>query len=284
MRSAQADRTPTTGNCWDLNHTLKTTSILTLTEKKMESEMKCNMSQMWSSDVLSGLDFEITHHPLTMRKVVNLIIAMERMKDSESTLSTEFRDENLLNFIMDSMVEEQIVFECASVPPAQITRTGVEQQNITDGEKRSLVLVQNSMELHAVTLQGGAEPRKVFLNMSTFLHPASTIEGRTVALGIRGQNLYLSCRKDGDKPTLHLETLEDNSLLNISSDSDMVRFLFYKQDTGVNISTIMSVAQPDWYISTAEQNNKPVEMCQETAKRYRSFNIGEIQGNVERQS
>ncbi|KAF3851419.1 hypothetical protein F7725_013191 [Dissostichus mawsoni] len=221
----------------------------------MESEMKRNMSQMWSSD---GLDFEITHHPLTMRKVVNLIIAMERMKDSESTLSTEFRDENLLNFIMDSIVEEQIVFECASVPPAQITRTGVEQQNITDGEKRSLVLVQNSMELHAVTLQGGAEPRKVFLNMSTFLHPASTIEGRT--------------------------TLEDNSLLNISSDSDMVRFLFYKQDTGVNISTIMSVAQPDWYISTAEQNNKPVEMCQETAKRYRSFNIGDIQGNVERQS
>lgn len=124
----------------------------------------------------------------------------------------------------------------------------------------------------------------VFLNMSTFLHPASTIGGRTVALGIRGQNLHLSCRKDGDSPTLHLERLEDNSLLNISSDSDMVRFLFYKQDTGVNISTLMSVAQPNWYISTAEQNNKPVEMCQETAKRYRSFNIGDIQGNVERQS
>lgn len=80
------------------------------------------------------------------------------------------------------------------------------------------------------------------------------------------------------------QTLEDNSLLNISSDSDMVRFLFYKQDTGVNISTLMSVAQPNWYISTAEQNNKPVEMCQETAKRFRSFNIGDIQGNVDRQS
>lgn len=71
----------------------------------MGFEMKCNMSQMWSSDVQSGLDFEITHHPLTTRKVVHLIIAMERMKGSESTLSTEFRDENLLNFIMDSIVE-----------------------------------------------------------------------------------------------------------------------------------------------------------------------------------
>ncbi|KAI4821250.1 hypothetical protein KUCAC02_029192 [Chaenocephalus aceratus] len=215
----------------------------------MEFEMKCNMSQMWSSDVQSGLDFEITHHPLTMRKVVHLIIAMERMKGSESTLSTEFRDENLLNFIMDSIVEEQIVFECASAPPAQITRTEVEPQNITDGEKRSLVMVQNNMELHAVTLQGGADSRKgdyFFPEHVDLFAPCVTIGGRTVALGIRGQNLYLSCRKDGDSPTLHLETLEDNSLLNISSDSDMVRFLFYKQDTGVNISTLMSVAQPNW--------------------------------------
>ncbi|KAK5870753.1 hypothetical protein PBY51_003674 [Eleginops maclovinus] len=252
----------------------------------MESEMKCNKSEMWSSSVSAELDFEITHHPLTMRRVVNLIIAMDRMKGSstESMLSTEFRDEHLLNFILDSIVEEQILFESGSAPPLPLTRTGEEEQNITDGEKRSLVLVQNSMELHAVTLQGGAEPRKVFLNMSTFLHPASTIEGRTVALGIRGKKLYLSCRKDGASPTLHLETLEDNSLRSISSDSDMVRFLFYKQDTGVNISTLMSVAHPDWYISTAEQNNKPVEMCQESARRYRTFNISDIQGNVERQS
>lgn len=54
-----------------------------------------------------GLDLEISHHPLTMRRVVNLVIAMERLKasTSESVLSTEFRDENLLNIMLDSFVE-----------------------------------------------------------------------------------------------------------------------------------------------------------------------------------
>ncbi|XP_029295446.1 interleukin-1 beta [Cottoperca gobio] len=248
----------------------------------MDSEMNCDVSQMWSPNTSSGLDFEITHHPLTMRNVVNLIVAMERMKgsSSESVLSTEFRDEQLLNVIMDSIVEEQIMYECESAPPVQIRWTGEEQQSVTDSEKRSLVLVENSMELHAVTLQGGAEPRKVFLNMSTFLHPASTIEGRTVALGIKGKNLYLSCHMNGAEPTLHLEAVEDRSLLSINLDSNMVRFLFYKQDTGVNISTLMSVAFPDWYISTAEQTNKPVEMCQQSASRYQTFNISDIPEDV----
>lgn len=73
----------------------------------MESEMKCNMSKMWSSEMPRGLDLEISHHPLTMRHVVNLIIATERLKASisESVLSTEFRDENLLNIMLDSIVE-----------------------------------------------------------------------------------------------------------------------------------------------------------------------------------
>lgn len=54
-----------------------------------------------------GLDLEITHHPLTMKRVVNLIIATERMKGSQSEhlLGTEFRDENLLNIMLDSIVE-----------------------------------------------------------------------------------------------------------------------------------------------------------------------------------
>nr|ACQ99510.1 interleukin-1 beta [Latris lineata] len=239
----------------------------------MESEMRCNVSEMWSPKMPKGLDLEITHHPLTMRRVVNLIVAMERLKGSESALSTELRDENLLNFMLESIVEEQIVFERSSAPPVQFRCTGVDQCSVTDSRKRSLVLVQDSMELHAVMLQGGADSRKVHLNMSTYVHPAPSSEARTVALGIKDTKLYLSCHKDGDKVTLHLETVEDkDSLVRIGSDSDMVRFLFYKQDTGLNISTLVSVAFSDWYISTTE-DNKPVEMCLESAQSYRTFSI-----------
>uniref|UniRef100_A0A3B4VAD3 Interleukin-1 n=1 Tax=Seriola dumerili TaxID=41447 RepID=A0A3B4VAD3_SERDU len=242
----------------------------------MESEMKCNLSEMWSSKMPKGLDLEISHHPMTMRRVANLIIAMERLKagTSESVLSTEFRDENLLNIMMENIVEEHIVLELSSAPPVQFSRTGEYQCSVTDSQKRSLVLVENSMELHAVMLQGGSDNRKVHLNMSTYVHPSPSTEARPVALGIKDTNLYLSCHKKGDVPTLHLEAVEDkSSLLRISPESEMVQFLFYKRDSGLNISTLMSASFPDWYISTAEHDNKPVEMCMESAKRYRTFNI-----------
>ncbi|TDH13106.1 hypothetical protein EPR50_G00054420 [Perca flavescens] len=247
----------------------------------MESKMTCQVSDMWRPKLPKGLDIEISHHPLTMRQVVNLIVAMERFKGSRSTsvLSTEFTDENLLNFMLENLVEEKMVCVCESTPPAeqQIIRQNEYTYSVTDSEKRSLVLVRNSMELHAVTLQGGADTTKVNLSMATYLHPTSSVTGITVALGIKeSPNLYLSCRKDGAEPTLHLEVVEADRLSRISSNSDMVRFLFYRQTTGVNISTLMSVAFPNWYISTAAQNNKPVEMCLESANRHRMFNIREI--------
>ncbi|XP_040011398.1 interleukin-1 beta-like [Xiphias gladius] len=242
----------------------------------MESEMKCNMSKMWSSEMPRGLDLEISHHPLTMRHVVNLIIATERLKASisESVLSTEFRDENLLNIMLDSIVEEHFVCECHTAPPVQFSRTDEHQCSVTDVLKRSLVVVNNSMELHAVMLQGGSENRKVHLNMSTYVHPSPSTEALPVALGIKDTNFYLSCHKEGDKPTLHLEVVEDkSSLLGISVESEMVRFLFYKRDSGLNLSTLMSARFPEWYISTAALDNKPVEMCLESADRHRTFNI-----------
>ncbi|XP_040897511.1 interleukin-1 beta-like [Toxotes jaculatrix] len=241
----------------------------------MESKMACNLTEMWSPKMPKGLDLEISHHPMTMRRVVSLIIAMERLKAgrSESVLSTEFRDENLLDIMLENIVDEH-VFERTSAPPDQFSRTGEHQCTVTDSQKRSLVLVENSMELHAVMLQGGSNNRKVQLNMSTYVHPSPIAEARPVALGIKGTNLYLSCHKQGDEPTLHLEAVEDkNNLLAITSESDMARFLFYKRDTGLNISTLMSARFPDWYISTAESDSKPVEMCLESARRYRTFNI-----------
>lgn len=62
---------------------------------------------MWTKKMPEGLDLEISHHPRTMKHVVNLIIAMERLKAGrpESIISTDFRDENLLNIMLESIVE-----------------------------------------------------------------------------------------------------------------------------------------------------------------------------------
>lgn len=67
----------------------------------MESQKK------WTLNMVEGVDMEISHEPPRMRNVVNLIIAMERLKAgmSETPLSTEFRDEQLLSFMLESVVE-----------------------------------------------------------------------------------------------------------------------------------------------------------------------------------
>lgn len=78
----------------------------------MESQKKSTNSLMLATKMPEGLGLEISHHPLTMKTVASLIIALDRLKDScssssssEVLLSTEFRDENLLNIMMDTVVE-----------------------------------------------------------------------------------------------------------------------------------------------------------------------------------
>lgn len=74
--------------------------------------------------------------------------------------------------------------------------------------------------------------------------------------------------------------MEDKEQLkSIGSDSDMARFLFSKHDTGVNVCTLVSVLYNNYYISTAVENNKPVELCLESAERYTSFTIQPLKEN-----
>ncbi|XP_013854937.1 interleukin-1 beta [Austrofundulus limnaeus] len=242
----------------------------------MESNV-CNLSNMWTKKMPAGLGLEISHQPPSMRHVVNLIIAMERLKAgvAEKVLSTDFRDENLISIMLESVVEEKHFFESQSGAPYQFHMFEEHECSVTDSRQRSFVLVKDSMELHAMTLQAANLHHKVFLNMAMYTHnPSASSPGALlVALGIKGTNLYLCCQQNGDTPTLHLEAVDKETLLNIDSESEKKRFLFYKQDKAVNQSTFTSASFPKWYISTSTEDKRPVEMCQETTDRYIKFKI-----------
>uniref|UniRef100_A0AAZ3S516 Interleukin-1 n=1 Tax=Oncorhynchus tshawytscha TaxID=74940 RepID=A0AAZ3S516_ONCTS len=234
-------------------------------------------SVAWSSKLPQGLDVEISHHPITLRCVANLIIVMERLNGGKGFALG--RDESLLNFLLESAVEvlelESERTEASS--RAAFSSKGEYECSVTDSENKCWVLNEGSMELHAMMLQGGSSYHKVHLNLSTYITPVpSETKARPVALGIKGSNLYLSCITSEGTPTLHLEVNSTTTLKSINHESDMVRFLFYKQDTGVDISTLESAHYRNWFISTALQqdNTKMVNMCQSaTPNRFTTFTV-----------
>ncbi|XP_010867214.2 interleukin-1 beta isoform X2 [Esox lucius] len=231
----------------------------------MEFESTClfiqNSSSIvpWSPRISEGIHLEVTKHPFTMRRMANLIIATERFKGSQKcSIGTEFRDQDLLNVLLEAL-DEQIVLEVEAPPPSFI-QTSNSECDVTDTDNKSLVL--EAMELHAILLQAGNNSRKVQLNLSAYVATVpSVVAGRPVALNIKGSNLYLSCSKSGDKPILQLEVANKEQLNSISSQSEMVRFLFYRRDTGTDISTLESARFKDWFISTDKEDNAVVNMC-----------------------
>ncbi|XP_056447625.1 interleukin-1 beta [Gadus chalcogrammus] len=236
-------------------------------------------SEHWSDRMPQGMDLEITNHPLTMKQVVHLVIAIDRLKGSQSeqVQSSEFRDEDLLNLLLENALDEQLVLELTeAAPPRGFTANEPSEQcALRDQQKRSLVLVKEAMELHAIRLQGGTTDHEVTLNMTTYLDPRPSAPAQpAVALGIRGTKLYLSCTQTADRPTLNLEEVENtDDLKSISKDSDMVRFLFYRTEVGVSATSLVSARYSGWYISTATEDNLPVEVCLQSESRYRSFTI-----------
>lgn len=68
---------------------------------------------------------------------------------------------------------------------------------------------------------------------------------------------------------------ESSDLNVISEETNMDRFLFYLEETGIDVNRFESVKFPGWFISTSyEREDQPLELCQvDTAQRVTAFKM-----------
>uniref|UniRef100_A0A673FK86 Interleukin-1 beta n=1 Tax=Sinocyclocheilus rhinocerous TaxID=307959 RepID=A0A673FK86_9TELE len=106
------------------------------------------------------------------------------------------------------------------------------------------------LHLKAVTLSAGTIQYKVRFSMSTYVSSAPQNNGQPVCLGISNSNLYIACTHD---PLNTIKAGDPNG-----NDS----LLFFKKETGTAYNTFESVKYPGWFITTAFDDWKRVEMYQ----------------------
>ncbi|XP_024252817.1 interleukin-1 beta [Oncorhynchus tshawytscha] len=225
-----------------------------------------------------SLDLEvILQHQGGMRRVAHLVIALHRMKNpsqkSDSThtpLDMECTDEQFCSIIMDNLVEECVMVSIQE-PMGVVTKKvkgtfeqigSPQQYSLCDHHQKSLVYCHRTMELKAVTIQGGNNRRARF-NLSKYSNASTTTTNQAlpVVLGIDQWNLSCSKQTDSTTPVLQLERCEDQ-LTTIGAQEKTVRFLFYKNTTGFSLTTFESAMYPGWFISTSLEPSQPIQMCQ----------------------
>ncbi|XP_051897006.1 interleukin-1 beta isoform X1 [Pristis pectinata] len=204
---------------------------------------------------------------LTLEKAVMLALVVERFKkkleqpcrEGWSCESACFEDSDLLgNF--NALVEEAITYtscEDAEVVPSSYRFMKSECQQVRDEQDKSLKLSEN-LQLLAMFLQ---QPKdEVTLNVRYYKANASEINYMPVVLGINDQNLFLSCTGPQDNPRMEVEKWDQN-LHNISSATDLLRFVFFKKVSSAgHYFEFESAKYRGWYISTSRRNKQPVEM------------------------
>ncbi|XP_061117342.1 interleukin-1 beta-like [Conger conger] len=234
----------------------------------MEFKSACIAFEKIPSCDHNELHLEVTQHPHSLRDVANIIVALHRMKHSYTPRGTEFSDHELLDIMLENVFEESVTpvaVDTWSSKPNVFYNTKVIEHSVCDQDQKSLVLHQSPLELHAVILQAASMHLKVNLNLSTYMSRNFTdSQRRPVALSIAGKDLYLSCSKSGSDPILQLEKVKDRTMLkNIDANGETARFLFLKSEQGLNTTSLESLKFRGWFVSTAVEDRRPVEMCKE---------------------
>ncbi|KAK7120960.1 hypothetical protein R3I94_020821 [Phoxinus phoxinus] len=225
---------------------------------------RCNMDE--------GIKLE-WRHSSSMKHVVNIIIALERMKHIK-TKSSEFGEEEVLNIIMDSVIEERHMERVAVTTPSYTKIDQTVQCNVCDQFKKTVVQSSGSPRLLAVTLHDGNTRFKVDFSLSLYVSTsASPNASQPVCLGISQTNLYLACTQpDDSSPHLVLQEIS-GTLKTIKAGDQYDNLLFFRKETGVANNTFESVKYPGWFISTAYEDFEQVEMSQMSQGRLTNFTL-----------
>ncbi|KAB5543404.1 hypothetical protein PHYPO_G00078740 [Pangasianodon hypophthalmus] len=194
-------------------------------------------------DLHKGLRIEVTKEPFSMRRVANVVIALQRLKHTQNIKSTEFTDQELFNIIMENVIEESIVIDLKCSESKSYSRQDkVVQCTICDKSKRALVRREKPPILLAITLKGGNEENKAWFNLSAYTPPNCTenTRGQPVCLGIVKSNLFLSCTMANGTPFLGIEEVKDKESLKAIKENDGMELSFSSETVLVTPLTPLS--------------------------------------------
>ncbi|XP_052424008.1 interleukin-1 beta-like isoform X3 [Carassius gibelio] len=233
---------------------------------------------MCQCDMHEDIKLEPSPHPHSMKKVVNIIIAVERLKHIKEMSSGKFCEDALLNFILENVIEERLV-KPLNVSQTYSKSSRTLQCTICDKYKKTLVqsnkLNNEDLHLKAVTLSAGNIQYKVRFSMSTYLSSAQQNKGQPVCLAISNSNLYIACTEsDGSSPILILKEVSGPlNTIKVGDPNGYDSLLFFRKETGTAYNTFESVKYPGWYISTAFDDWERVEMIQVPTDRTTNFTL-----------
>ncbi|KAG1971362.1 interleukin-1 beta [Pimephales promelas] len=224
---------------------------------------KCNMD--------GSIRLEMSRHPSSMKQVVNIVIAVNRMKHVK-TVSSEFGAEQVLDMIMDRVIQEHHMERV--VTPSYTKTNQTVKCNVCDQFKKTLVQSTGSPRLLAVTLRDGNNRYKVDFSLSLYASTSATPNAsQPVCLAISQTNLYLACTTlDDASPHLVLKEISETlNTIKVGDQND--NLLFFRKETGVANNTFESVKYPGWFISTAYEDFEQVDMSQMSKGRFTNFTL-----------
>lgn len=225
-------------------------------------------------DIQEDFKLEMSSHPHSMRQVVNIIIAVERLKHIKEISPGKICEDALLSFFLENVIEERMV----NVAPTYNKTRQTLQCTVCDKYKKTLVQSNKQsdpLHLKAVTLSAGTMQYKVQFSMSTYISSATPKDAQPVCLEISNSNLYLACtQSDGSSPALILKEVK-GPLNTIKTDDPNGNdsLLFFRKETGTAYNTFESVKFPGWFITTAFDDWEKVEMYQRPTERILDFTL-----------